>query len=215
MRRRQEAEAPGHRPHPLEKLQRSLGNAAVARLVQRADAPAEDEVRPRRDGAAPEVGPSGGPLSTGLSTQIDAKRGGGSALETGTRSSMESAFGASFADVRLHTDAEAHALNRSVGAKAFTTGSDIFFGAGSSPSDSGLLAHELTHVVQQGGKSGGGPLTVGPAGDRHEQAADVAAAAVTSGGSVARLAEEEAEPAQRQVERAPTDEIVEEEPGSK
>jgi hypothetical protein len=99
---------------------------------------------------------------------------------------METAFGQSFDDVRIHTGSEANSLNRSVSAKAFTTGTDIFFSDNASPHDSNLLAHELTHVVQQRGMSpSSGPMSVGPAGDSHEQAADSAASAVTSGGAVA------------------------------
>jgi hypothetical protein len=89
---------------------------------------------------------------------------------------MEAAFGHGFGDVRIHADGEAHALNQKVAAVAFTTGRDIFFqqGAyqpGTSDGDQ-LLAHELTHVVQQQGMSGSGPLMVGAAGDSYEQEAD-------------------------------------------
>ena len=97
---------------------------------------------------------------------------------------MEGALGANFGEVRIHTDAESDVLNRGVSAVAFTTGSDIFFSQGSFEPNTAagrqLLAHELTHVVQQGGMSGSGPLTVGPAGDSHEQEADAAASAVAS-----------------------------------
>jgi hypothetical protein len=68
---------------------------------------------------------------------------------------MEPRFGADFSSVRLHADSEAADLNRQVSAQAFTLGRDIYLGAGKTDvtSDSGkhLLAHELTHVVQQGG----------------------------------------------------------------
>lgn len=163
----------------------------------------EDELQTKREGgSAPEVGAAGGPISEGLSSRIESARGGGSTLDEGSRTQMESAFGHSFADVRVHEGSEAAELNRSVGAKAFTTGTDVFFGAGTSPSDTNLLAHELTHVVQQRGSSGGsgGPMTVGPAGDHHEQAADAAASAVASGG-IARLEDASAPAAQRQIAR--------------
>lgn len=163
-----------------------------------------DEEEPLQ--AKPEVGLEGGPLSPALSGRINAARGGGSALDGGARASMEGAFGADFADVRVHTGAEADALSRSISAKAFTTGSDIFFRDDASPGDHGLLAHELTHVVQQrGGAGGAGGLSVGPAGDAHEQQADATATAVTSGAAAQaqRQAAEEEElaathdPAQR------------------
>jgi hypothetical protein len=67
---------------------------------------------------------------------------------------MESVFGADFAGVRVHTGTKSDAINRSLNARAFTTGNDIFFRKGEyNPGSTGgkeLLAHELTHTVQQG-----------------------------------------------------------------
>jgi len=89
---------------------------------------------------------------------------------------MESAFGTDFSGVRVHTDAEADALNQAVNAVAFTTGQDVFFRQGAyNPSHSSgreLLAHELTHVVQQGGGPVQGKLVLGEPGDAYEQEAD-------------------------------------------
>ena len=71
------------------------------------------------------------------------------------RSSMEQAFGADFSGVRVHTDSRSDGLNQSIQARAFTTGQDIIFRQGEyQPGNRGgqeLLAHELTHVVQQNG----------------------------------------------------------------
>lgn len=166
-------------------------------LVQR-EAP-EEEVLAKHDSSiqreeTPEVGLEGGQISRELSSRIESKRGSGSTLDAGTRSSMESAFGERFDDVRIHTDDESDRLNRSVSAKAFTTGSDIFFSRGASPSDGQLMAHELAHVVQQrdSSPSSGGPMTVGAADDVHEHSADAAASAVSSGGGVQRLADVQA-----------------------
>jgi hypothetical protein len=160
-------------------------------LAQREGAPPEEEEEQvqakhdlsqrEADAATPEVGLEGGPVSDALAGRINGQRGGGSSLDSGTRASMEGSFGTSFEDVRVHTDAESDALNRSISAKAFTTGSDIFFRNDSSPGDQGLLAHELTHVVQQRSGGGGGGMIVGPAGDSHEQQADATSTAVTSG----------------------------------
>ncbi|HEY7033315.1 MAG TPA: DUF4157 domain-containing protein [Thermomicrobiales bacterium] len=177
--------------HPLVKLQRQVGNATIARTLAQREAAEEDELMTKRDHdgatATAEVGLEGGPISSDLSRQIESRRGGGSALDHATRSSMETAFGDRFDDVRVHTDDEADRLNRSVSAKAFTTGTDIFFSRSASPSDGNLLAHELAHVVQQRGSvSSGGPTTVGPANDSHEHAADAAASAIASGGSAAQ-----------------------------
>jgi hypothetical protein len=159
--------------------------------VQRAAKDEEEEVQAKR-ADEPVVGLEGGPVSAGVEGRIDSKRGGGAPLDSGTRASMEGSLGHSFEDVRIHHDGEADSLNRSLGAKAFTTGSDVFFRQDASPSDHGLLAHELTHVVQQreGAVGGGGGMHVGPANDPFEQAADSAASTVTSGGAVAQAKRE-------------------------
>jgi hypothetical protein len=84
---------------------------------------------------------------------------GGRPLESGARSFMESRFGHDFGAVRVHSDAGAERAAASVQARAFTVGRDVVFGAGqyepASEAGRRLLAHELTHVVQQGGA---GPL---------------------------------------------------------
>jgi hypothetical protein len=94
-------------------------------------------------------------VSEDLETQIKSAKGEGQAIDDDAREPMERAFGADFSGVRVHTDSKADALNRQLNAKAFTTGNDIFFRQGEySPSSGGgqeLLAHELTHVVQQEG----------------------------------------------------------------
>jgi hypothetical protein len=104
------------------------------------------------------TGSSSATVSEELETRINAARGSGQPLSEGVRESMEQAFRADFSGVRVHNDSEAHALNRELSARAFTTGQDIFFREGeySPGSNSGqkLIAHELTHVVQQTGVKG-------------------------------------------------------------
>jgi hypothetical protein len=89
-----------------------------------------------------------------LERQINTARSNGQPMSEEVRQPMEQAFGADFSGVRVHTDSEAHELSESLQARAFTTGQDIFFKDGeySPRSSSGqhLLAHELTHTVQQG-----------------------------------------------------------------
>ncbi|MDX2240709.1 MAG: DUF4157 domain-containing protein [Leptolyngbyaceae cyanobacterium bins.302] len=84
---------------------------------------------------------------------IQQARGSGQPLPEGLRSFMEQAFGADFSGVRVHTGGDSDRLNQAVQAKAFTTGQNIFFRQGTyDPGSSGgqeLIAHELTHVVQQ------------------------------------------------------------------
>ena len=86
-----------------------------------------------------------------IESQLSQSKGGGSPLSDEVRSFMEPRFGSSFENVRVHTDGNAVQMNRSLGAQAFTHGSDIYYGAGKSPANSDLTAHELTHVVQQTG----------------------------------------------------------------
>jgi Domain of unknown function (DUF4157) len=80
--------------------------------------------------------------------------GPGRPLDPGTRRAMEDRFGRDFADVRVHTDPDASAAARAIDAHAYTVGSDIVLrnaaGGAGSPDTTRLLAHELTHVVQQG-----------------------------------------------------------------
>ncbi|MCX4240361.1 eCIS core domain-containing protein [Paraliomyxa miuraensis] len=79
---------------------------------------------------------------------------GGAPLSVDTRKFMESRFGYSFKDIRIHTDERAGLLARSIGAKAFTLARDVVFGPGQyqphTHSGRRLLAHELTHTLQQG-----------------------------------------------------------------
>jgi len=104
--------------------------------------------------AAPNHGLEGGEVDDSVAQSIQRAKGGGAPLDDGVRSSMEQGFGADFSGVRVHTGGQADALNRSLNARAFTTGNDIFFGKGQyNPGSSGgqeLIAHELTHTVQQG-----------------------------------------------------------------
>ncbi len=87
-------------------------------------------------------------LPAGASRSIQ-ERGGGTPLSDSVRRFMEPRFGADFSDVRLHTGPESSHLNESLHSRAFTYGRDIWLGAGESVSDLPLMAHELTHVLQQ------------------------------------------------------------------
>jgi hypothetical protein len=88
---------------------------------------------------------------SGLEGQLNGSKGQGSALSDDVRSFMEPRFGVDFGQVRVHTDGNAVQMNKSLGAKAFAHGSDVYYGAGNTPGNDALTAHELTHVVQQTG----------------------------------------------------------------
>ena len=92
-------------------------------------------------------------VSESLGTQINAARGLGQTLPTSARAFFEPRFGYDFGQVRVHTSENARSLAQAVNARAFTVGRDIFFGANQYAPDTHmgqrLMAHELTHVIQQ------------------------------------------------------------------
>ncbi len=108
----------------------------------------EPPIQGKREGAEPEEGASA------IEPYVDGLHGRGERLAPATRAFFEPRFGVDFGSVRVHRDAEADRSARSIGALAYTTGSHIVFRAGHYDSSSHqgrhLLAHELTHVVQQG-----------------------------------------------------------------
>ncbi|AGM05820.1 DUF4157 domain-containing protein [Amycolatopsis keratiniphila] len=139
-------------PAGLLDLQRAVGNAGVNTLVEEERSPVHDVVG----------------------------SGGGAPLDAVTRADMEGRFGHDFGDVRVHTDGAAHDSAKSVNAQAYTVGSNIVFQRDKYDpgSDSGkhMLAHELTHVVQQRngpveGTDAGGGVKVSDPSDRFEREA--------------------------------------------
>jgi len=119
------------------------------------DAPPESpSMIPKTSGRRQDTG-TPAEATADVEQRIQQSRGQGQPLGEAIRAPMEQAFGADFSGVRIHTDGESHELNRAVQAKAFTTGQDIYFRRGGyepgNRNGQELLAHELTHVVQQGG----------------------------------------------------------------
>ncbi|WP_433263002.1 DUF4157 domain-containing protein [Actinosynnema sp. CS-041913] len=140
-------------------LQRAVGNAGASTLVEE-ESPVHDVVRS-----------SGAPLDVGV------------------REDMESRFGQDFSGVRVHTDGAAHESARSVNAQAYTVGENIVFQSDkydpSSDAGKHMLAHELTHVVQQrsgpvDGTDAGGGVKVSDPSDRFEREASANADHVMS-----------------------------------
>lgn len=124
------------RDHPLLALQHTMGNRALGQIL------------PRRDEA---IGCSDAPTL-----------GEGRPLRQTTLDVMERSFDRDFSDVRVHDGPGATERARTVGARAFTFGTDIVFGEDEfvphTPTGRRLLAHELAHIVQQS------PETTGPSG---------------------------------------------------
>ena len=125
--------------------------ACEEELVQQKNSEDEEEAVPR----SAEVGvkgPTSPPVST-LASSIRGMNGRGSPLPEVTRSFFETRFATDFSHVRVHTDSQAAETAKSINAKAFTVGPNIAFAHGQYAPESGpgkhLLAHELTHTVQQ------------------------------------------------------------------
>ena len=163
---------PLHEPEstatPVERVAAQVGNHATGQLLGRAIG----------DGLL-----ANGAVHPDVQATIASRRGGGAPLDDRTRAGFESHLGDSLGDVRVHTGEAADTLARSVAARAFTTGSDIFFAAGeyrpgSSDGDR-LLAHEVAHTVQQQGAPLSGPMTVTEPGDAFERHADAVADELT------------------------------------
>ncbi|MEH2399840.1 eCIS core domain-containing protein [Nostoc sp.] len=121
--------------------------------LQRESLPDEEELQMKP--MVQRVSDGGMAATQDLEASINQARGGGQPLAKNIREPMEQGFGADFSRVKVHTDTQSDQLNRAIQAKAFTTGQDVFFRQGAyEPGSLGgqeLLAHELTHVVQQNG----------------------------------------------------------------
>lgn len=147
---------------PVAALASAVGNRGFSRLVARMH---------DGEGILP-----GGVVHPDVEAAIGAAQGGGRALDSSVSDHVGSALGDSLSDVRIHADGAAAALARSVSARAFTVGSDIFFGPGEyrpgTPAGRELLTHELVHVVQQRDGVRSGPLTVSEPGDALEREAE-------------------------------------------
>jgi len=159
--------APEQRPEavedvaaPLHELVSNVGNRAFGGAI----------ARTQGAGIMPtgEVHPS-------VQSTIDSTRGSGTWLDPGVAERLSPSLG-DLSDVRVHTDETAHELNHAVSARAFATGTDVYFSQDqykpNTTDGDRLIAHELAHVVQQRGAPTSGPLTVSNPGDSMEREAD-------------------------------------------
>jgi hypothetical protein len=147
---------------PLRELASSVGNRAFGTLA-------------RTPGAG--IMPSG-EVHPEVQSTINSSRGGGAGLDGGVAAKLAPSLG-DLSDVRVHTGDTANQLNTAVAARAFATGTDVYFAQGEyKPNTSAgdkLIAHELAHVVQQRGAPTSGPLNVSQPGDALEREADAVA----------------------------------------
>jgi hypothetical protein len=134
-------------PHHIQRL-----SPQTEEVHRQPDEEEEEETLQAKE--APSLDPT---VTPELLTRIHSLQGGGQPLPEATRAFMEPRFGHDFSRVRVHTDARAAESARAVNALAYTFGRDLVFSAGQyTPGTSAgkrLLAHELTHVVQQGPES--------------------------------------------------------------
>jgi LysM repeat protein len=133
------------------------GRGEVQRKCAHCDEEDQVQMKPLAASITPFIqakGAQGGIASDGVTQQINTTKGSGSPMDRPTQSFMESRFGTDFSGVKIHTGDDAVQMSRELNAQAFTVGSDIYFNSGkynpSSESGKHLLAHELTHTVQQG-----------------------------------------------------------------
>jgi hypothetical protein len=193
-------------PENVLALQRTIGNAAVVRLLRRAREAAAAAVTP--DAPARDSGESQDtPAPVQRSGVQEVLRSPGKPLNDTVRRDMESKFDADFSGVRLHTGATAQRSADVLGARAYTSGEHVVIGRGGS--DPHTLAHELTHVIQQrsgpvAGTDTGNGLRVSDPSDRFEREAEAAAARLTArpaagGHNSANRGEEYGESIQRSI----------------
>ncbi|WP_164905206.1 eCIS core domain-containing protein [Aequorivita ciconiae] len=134
-----------HQPQPITGL--------IGRSVQRKCSKCEEEERKKPIMRKAENGSADIAVSSSFASSLNASKGGGSPLPSETRNFMENAFSTDFSGVRIHADQQAGVMNNDIKARAFTYGNDIYFGNGQlSPHTTQgkrLIAHELTHTLQQ------------------------------------------------------------------
>ena len=125
---------------------------------------AKDEEKQIQKSAAGDANPSD---NSNLESNLNSSKSGGSPLSGKVKTEMESGIGADFSNVRIHNDSNAVQMNKQLGAQAFATGNNIYFNEGKynphSKDGKHLLAHELTHTVQQGAAIRKKPEPISPA----------------------------------------------------
>ncbi|SEG25554.1 eCIS core domain-containing protein [Algoriphagus boritolerans] len=149
-----------HRSQEEEEIQMSSDEEEVQlfadhkSLVRLAEEEEEVKLKGEEEETIQRSGGEGGTVSPQLSTQIQQSVGSGAPLPPAIQQDMGDKIGADFSEVRVHTGPQAASMSSALGAQAFTHGNDIYFNDGKYQPESSkgkhLLAHELTHTVQQG-----------------------------------------------------------------
>jgi len=176
-----------NRSHPILQLQRAVGNRAVQCLIARQCNSAVGILGNEQEGY---FGVSVADIVNG------GLRSPSQSLDAETRAFMEARFGYDFSAVRVHTNSEAAESSQAIDANAYTIGQDIVFGEGeyrpATSEGQRLLAHELTHIIQQSASTAtygfpvAGELSVSDPEDVAEVDAEATANKVMAGSSVAQ-----------------------------
>jgi hypothetical protein len=136
-----------------EQEEEKLQTKPLSESIQRQEIPEEEEELQMKPLVQRKSSGGGMAATPELEQSIASAKGSGQPIADDVRQPMEQAFGADLSGVKIHTDSKADHLNRSVGARAFTTGQDVFFRQGEynpgSKDGQELMAHEFTHVLQQ------------------------------------------------------------------
>jgi hypothetical protein len=161
---RQEGEEEKEAQTKIQRQAEEEEKPAQTKLLQRQEGEEEKEAQTKLQRQAEEEEKPAQPkaaqgstreVTSNIESNINEMKGGGQLLSESTRAFFEPRFGADFSQVRIHNNSKAADTTQAINAKAFTTGKDIAFNSGQySPGTSSgkrLLAHELTHVVQQEG----------------------------------------------------------------
>ncbi len=146
---------------PSEREADTIADQVVEKQGNRNDVQSSEEESVQMKPASNQISPvrskpnASTPVDPSFQSQLNETKGGGSEMSNETRGEMESGFGTDFKNVRIHADQKANEMSQSIGAKAFTQGNDIYFNSGQyqpgSKQGKKLLAHELTHTIQQKG----------------------------------------------------------------
>ncbi len=168
----------------LNQLQRSYGNQSVQRFLnQGTDVGSQDTDQSTIRGNTA----SATTVPSGVENHIEKTRGQGHGMSPDVRSQMESGFGGDLSNVRLHTDTESGDASNALGAQAFASGRDVYFGQGRyephSEQGQRLLAHEIAHTKQKsdGPSAPKTKLSLGSPDDPQEREADSIADSVVQG----------------------------------
>lgn len=126
--------------------------------VQKKDEGEEDQLQQKEEEEPLQAKSNGSDSKAAkVETKLKNSKGRGSKMKGSTLTEMEHGFGADFSHINIHTGSEAQAMSEQLGAQAFTSGNDVYFNQGkydpTTKEGKHLLAHELTHTIQQKGKT--------------------------------------------------------------